>query len=63
MLVLGRTINEFIIIESSDGPIKVLVVQLRRGSCRLGIDAPDNCSIHRSKAAELPTRIELEVSP
>jgi carbon storage regulator len=52
MLVLGRKVNERLII---DGNIVVTVVRASNGTVRLGIDAPAHISIKREELLESPT--------
>jgi carbon storage regulator len=46
MLVLGRKMNERLII---DGNIVVTVVRASNGTVRLGIEAPPNISVQREE--------------
>jgi carbon storage regulator len=54
MLVLSRKIGEILIIEGSDGPIEITIVDIRnRGSsARLGIEAPRHIAVHRKEVYE-----------
>ncbi len=52
MLVLDRSVNEQIVIDTSDGPITITLLERRRGAVRLGIDAPDRCYIWRPEARQ-----------
>lgn len=54
MLVLGRKLNETIIINDN---IEVTVLEINRGQVRLGIAAPKEVSVHRS---EVYDRIQQE---
>ena len=49
MLVLTRTRGESIVIETTDGPITVLVTQVIGGKIKIGIDAPDHVRILRTE--------------
>ena len=49
MLVLTRSERQRIVI---NGNIVVTVVKIRNGSVRLGIEAPDDVSIHREETLE-----------
>lgn len=49
MLVLTRKTNEEVLI---DGCIKVTVVKVQGQKVRIGIDAPDEVSVHRAEIAE-----------
>lgn len=46
MLVLSRKRNESIVI---DGTVIVTIIEIRGDKVRLGIQAPDEISIHRSE--------------
>lgn len=49
MLVLGRSLDDVVIITNPDGTkIKITVVDLRRGHVRLGFDAPPEIKINRA---------------
>ncbi len=58
MLVLGRSIDESIIIGGIDGypKVKVIVVDVRGNAVRLGIEAPRDVSINREEVYERRTR-------
>lgn len=47
MLILARRLGERILLETPTGFISVAVVDIRKGSCRIGIDAPANVIISR----------------
>ena len=50
MLVLGRKKNQSLILTMPDGRrITVTVAQVRSGSCRLGITAPDDVAVMRDE--------------
>ena len=55
MLVLTRSVGERLII--NDGEIKLNVLEVKGNQVRLGIDAPQNISIHRE---EIYDRIKAE---
>jgi carbon storage regulator len=46
MLVLSRRIGETVII---GGEVRVTVLRIRGTQARLGIDAPENVSVHREE--------------
>ena len=52
MLVLKRSVNEDIVIDSADGPITIRVVRARNGSLRIGVDAPRETPVHRREVFE-----------
>jgi carbon storage regulator CsrA len=50
MLVLSRRKDERITIDTRDGPIEILIVQVRTGGVvKLGITAPNDCEIVRNE--------------
>lgn len=49
MLVLSRRRDECIVIGDD---IKIMVVEIRGDKVRLGIDAPDNVTVHREEIYE-----------
>ena len=49
MLILSRTENERIIIGDD---IEIVVIEIRRGVTRLGIEAPRCISVHRKEVYE-----------
>jgi len=55
MLVLSRKPNEQIVI--ADGEIVITLLEIRKGSVRLGIEAPRDIPVHRR---EVQTIIESE---
>lgn len=55
MLVLSRKVSEQIVV---GGGITITVVALRDGKVRLGIEAPQNVSIHRK---EVQDKIDKEM--
>lgn len=52
-LVLTRKINQVIVIETSDGPIRIVVLGVERDRAKLGIEAPECVNIRRE---ELPVQ-------
>lgn len=62
MLVLGRRKNESIIIKTSDGEIRVTVLERKNGHQRLGFDAPDSVKILREEVAERLEGKPIEVA-
>ncbi len=52
MLILSRRPGEKIIIETADGPIEVMPVEVSGIQVRLGIEAPRHVSVHREEIAE-----------
>lgn len=57
MLVLSRKTNESIVIGDA---IKVMIIEVRGGKVRLGIDAPKEVSVHRSEVHEAIQRERSE---
>lgn len=51
MLTLERHEEESIILETSDGQIKVLVSMARHGKAKLSIEAPKTVKIYREELA------------
>ena len=49
MLVLNRKQNQQILI---DGEIKVTIIKVHGNKVRIGIDAPEEVSVHRSEVAD-----------
>lgn len=49
MLILTRTTNESIVIQTSDGEIEVIVLGVNKGQVKVGFKAPDNVDIWRSE--------------
>ncbi len=49
MLVLSRKTNESIMVGDT---IKIVVVEIRMGVVRLGIDAPKDVTVHRQEIYE-----------
>ena len=48
MLVLSRKVDESIVLDTSDGPVTVTIVDIRtNGQVRLGIEAPQTMPVHR----------------
>lgn len=52
MLVMGRRVNDRIILETADGAIQVMVTKVRGGQVYVGIDAPASVSIRRGELAD-----------
>ncbi len=50
MLVLSRRQSESIVIGDD---IKITVVAIGNGRCKIGVDAPESVSVHRSEIKEL----------
>lgn len=46
MLVLGRRVNEYIMIGDD---IKIKIVELKNNQVKIGIDAPEDITVHRSE--------------
>lgn len=49
MLVLSRQVDETLIIRTSDGPIRVTLVDIRGNKVRIGIDAPKSVRVDREE--------------
>lgn len=49
MLVLKRAVNEEILIGDN---IRLMVVEVRNGFVRIGIDAPKDITVHRKEVAD-----------
>ena len=47
MLVLLREVGQEIVIETSDGPIKLIVSDVRSERVKLAFDAPESVRIYR----------------
>jgi len=60
MLILTRKLSESIVI---DGRIVVTVMQVDRGSVKLGVDAPPEVAIHRLEVHEAIQRGDLPPPP
>lgn len=52
MLVLSRKRDESIIIQTRDGLIEVMVIDVIGNKVRLGIDAPESVPVHRQEVHE-----------
>lgn len=52
MLVLTRTRGESIVIQTTDGPIEVVVTRVLDGRVKIGINAPDTVKILRTELIE-----------
>ncbi len=57
MLVLSRRLRQSVVI---DGKIRVTVIKTGTSAVRLGIEAPDNVSVHRE---EIQNRIAGSMAP
>lgn len=60
MLVLTRKVGEAIILETTDGPIKIMITKKSEHSFKFGIDAPKSVLILRE---ELLDRERKEDNP
>ncbi len=60
MLVLDRSVNEQIVIDTSDGPVTVTVLERRRGVIRIGVQAPAKCIITRPECHTRPAKKETK---
>lgn len=49
MLVLTRTRGESIVIQTTDGPVEVVVTRVLDGRVKIGVNAPDNVKILRTE--------------
>lgn len=49
MLVLSRRSNEKIVIGLGDAKVTLVVIDIDRGRCRIGIEAPRSIPVHRSE--------------
>lgn len=49
MLVLERTEGQKIILNTSDGPVEIVVYNIQQGRLRLGVNAPQSISIIREE--------------
>lgn len=57
MLVLSRKLNQDVVLNTSDGPIRVKVTRISdRGNIRLSFDAPQAVKIHRG---EIEHKVEV----
>ncbi len=59
MLVLTRKRNQGIVIQTSDGPIMIMILDIQRERTKVGIEAPKSCVILRD---ELLRREEEDAS-
>jgi carbon storage regulator len=57
MLILSRTLNEQIIINRE---IVITVVEIRGNTVRLGVDAPQDVSVHRREVQDIIDREEAK---
>lgn len=53
MLVLSRQVDETIIIRTTDGPIKITLVDIRGSKARIGVDAPKSVRVDREEIDRL----------
>lgn len=60
MLILSRRANEGIVVT---GPCHIVVVELRRGAVRLGIEADPAVAIHRDEVAAAIVSREKDEEP
>lgn len=62
MLVLSRKLGEKIVI---DGNITITVVEVRGEKVRIGVDAPQNVTVHREEIAQqiAQDRVKAKSSP
>lgn len=60
MLVLSRYVSESIVIGDT---VKVMVVDIRGGKVRIGIDAPPHVSIHRQEVHDVIKREHGDIQP
>jgi carbon storage regulator CsrA len=49
MLVITRRTESGFVIDTSDGPIRIIVIRITGGNVRLGIDAPKHCEVLRDE--------------
>ena len=61
MLILSRKVGASIVIETKDGPVKIMVVSIRGGHVRLGFEAPDVVEIWREELLPLDPSAAAEV--
>lgn len=54
MLVVSRRESETIQVTTSDGPITIMCVEVRRDKARIGIVAPPTCEIVREEVLDKP---------
>ena len=52
MLILTRRPGERIIIDTADGPIKVMPIEVSGTQVKLGVQAPRHVSVHREEIVE-----------
>ena len=52
MLVLRRTLNENIFIETDSGLIRIEICRIQKSGVRLGIECPDSIGIYRGEEYE-----------
>jgi carbon storage regulator len=56
MLVLSRKKNEWTELQTSDGPVRMCVVDIRGDKVRLGWDAPQAVKILRDEVKDRPAK-------
>ena len=49
MLVLSRKKNESVTVQTPEGTVTVTILEIRRNSVRVGIEAPEKVSVHRGE--------------
>lgn len=54
MLTLSRREDESLVLQTSDGPVVVLINQIRGSQVRVSIDAPQTIKILRDELLDLP---------
>ncbi len=47
MLVLSRKVQEEITVETSDGLVRIVLIQIDRNKVRIGVEAPEGVPINR----------------
>lgn len=52
MLVLGRAIGQKIVVETSDGPIEIVIRGTNGKQIKVGVDAPKSVKIMRKELLE-----------
>lgn len=57
MLVLLRAKDESVVVSTVEGPIEIMVLDIKEGKVRLGFVAPRNIPIHRK---EIHLQLEKE---
>lgn len=54
MLTLSRREDESLVLQTSDGPVVVLINQIQSSQVRVSIDAPQCVKVLRDELLELP---------